>query len=78
MDPENTEIHHILEKSLQEIYRERYQKTEVQDIMQYPMKKNLYLVTYNLSLAGSPPIIRAKIIIDTATEELKPYDPALL
>ena len=32
----------------------------------------------SITLAGSPPVIRAKIIIGICTEELKPYDPALL
>ena len=45
--------------------------------MQYPMKENLFIVTYNLDLVNSHPIIRAKIIVDVTTEGLKTYDPGL-
>ena len=78
MDPKDPIINRILEIRLREIYKERFQKVETQSIMQYPMKENQYLVIYNLDILDSPPIIRAKIIVDTTTEELKLYDPALL
>lgn len=78
MDAKDPTINRILQQRLREIYEERFQKVEIQSIMQYPMKENQYLVIYNLNILGSPPIIRAKIIVDTATEELKLYDPALL
>ena len=78
MDAKDPAINRILEENLREIYTERFQKCEIQSIMQYPMKENQYLVIYNLDISDSPPIIRAKIIVDTATEELKLYDPALL
>jgi len=78
MDAKDPTINRILEESLREIYAERFQKVEIQSVMQYPMKENQYLVIYNLNILDSPPIIRAKIIVDTATEELKLYDPALL
>ena len=78
MDAKDPIINRILEEKLMEIYTERFQKCDIQSVMQYPMKENLYLVIYNLDISDSPPIIRAKIVVDTATEELKPYDPALL
>ena len=78
MDPKDPTINRILAARLREIYKERFQKVETQSIMQYPMKENQYLVIYNLDILDSPPIIRAKIIVDTTTEELKLYDPALL
>jgi len=78
MDPKDPTINRILEENLREIYAEGLQNIEIQSVMQYPMKENQYLVIYNLNISDSPPIIRAKIIVDTATEELKLYDPALL
>ena len=78
MDPKDSKINRILKEGLRVIYEERFQKFEIQSVMQYPMKENQYLVIYNLDIIDSPPIIRAKIIVDTATEELKLYDPALL
>jgi len=78
MDAKDPTINRILEERLREIYEERFQKVEIQSVMQYPMKEKRYLVIYNLNILDSPPIIRAKIIVDTATEELKLYDPALL
>jgi len=78
MDSKDPTINRILETRLREIYKERFQKVEIQSIMQYPMRENQYLVIYNLDIFDSPPIIRAKIIVDIATEELKLYDPALL
>ena len=78
MDPKDPAISLILEEKLREIYAERFQDVEIQSVMQYPMKENQYLVIYNLGIFDSPPIIRAKIIVDTSTEELKLYDPALL
>ena len=78
MDPKDSKINRILEEGLREIYEERFQKFEIQSVMQYPMKENQYLVIYNLDIIDSPPIIRAKIVVDAATEELKLYDPALL
>ena len=78
MDAKDPTINRILEERLREIYEERFHKFEIQSVMQYPMKENQYLVIYNLTVSDSPPIIRAKIVVDTATEELKLYDPALL
>jgi len=78
MDAKDPAINRILKARLREIYAERFQKVEIQSIMQYPMKENQYLVIYNLEIIDSHPIIRAKIIVDTTTEELKSYDPALL
>ena len=78
MDPKYPKITRILKERLREIYKERFQCVEIQSVMQYPMKENQYIVIYNLDILDSPPIIRAKIIVDTATEELKLYDPALL
>jgi hypothetical protein len=78
MDPKDPTINRILEENLREIYAEGLQNIEIQSVMQYPMKENQYLVIYNLNISDSPLIIRAKIIVDTATEELKLYDPALL
>ena len=78
MDAKDPTINRILEERLREIYEERFQKVEIQSVMQYPMKEKRYLVIYNLNILDSPPIIRAKIVVDTATEELKLYDPALL
>ena len=78
MDAKDPTINRILEERLREIYAERFQKFEIQSVMQYPMKEKRYLVIYNLDILDSPPIIRAKIIVDTTTEELKLYDPALL
>jgi hypothetical protein len=78
MDPKDPTINRILEARLREIYQARYQKSEIQSIMQYPMKENQYIVIYNINLTDSYPIIRAKIVVDIATEELKLYDPGLL
>ena len=78
MDPKNAAINKILEKELREIYQDRLQKVEIQSIMDYPMKENRYIVIYNLNVADSYPIIRAKIVVDTATEELLTYDPGLM
>ena len=71
-------IQQILESELHEIYGERIQKLEIVKTMPYPLKENLYIATYNLHLEGQVPIIRAKIVVDTANEELKPFDPGLL
>jgi hypothetical protein len=46
--------------------------------MQYPFREHQYIVTYNLDIKDSYPIVRAKIVVDTETEELKLYDPGLL
>jgi len=78
MDPKDPKINRILEAELREIYQTRFQKMEIQSIMGYPMKENKYIVIYNLNIADSYPIIRAKIVVDTNTEELLPYDPGLL
>jgi hypothetical protein len=78
MDPKDPTINRILEEGLREIYHDRLQKVEVQSIMGYPMKENRYIVIYNLNVADSYPIIRAKIVVDTMQEELLPYDPGLL
>ena len=78
MDTKDPTINRILEANLREIYAERYIKAEIQSIMQYPLKEHQYIVTYNLDLKDSYPIVRAKIVVDTATEELKLYDPGLL
>lgn len=77
MDIEASVINRILEKSLREIYDDRFIKTDIISIMQYPMKENLFIVTYNIDLVNSHPIIRAKIIVDVNTEGLKTYDPGL-
>ena len=77
MDIKASVINSILEKSLKEIYDDRFIKTDIISIMQYPMKENLFIVTYNLDLVNSHPIIRAKIIVDVTTEGLKTYDPGL-
>ncbi len=78
MDVTDLEIKRILEVRLKEIYPQRYMKSEIQSIMEHPMKENLCIVTYNLDLADSPPIIRAKIVVNKLTEELLQYDPGLL
>ncbi len=78
MDLKDPAINKILETRLREIYGERYLKAEIQGIMQYPFKENQYIVTYNLDITDSYPIVRAKIVVDTETEELKLYDPGLL
>lgn len=78
MDPKDPTINRILEAGLREIYGERFIKTEIRSIMQYPLKEHLYIVTYNLNLTDSYPIVLAKIVVDTTTEELKLYDPGLL
>lgn len=78
MDPKDPTITKILETQLREIYQEKYIQSEIQAIMQYPFRENQYVVTYNLDLKDSYPIVRAKIIVDTETEELKLYDPGLI
>lgn len=78
MDTTNPAIKKILETQLQEIYQEKYIKSEIQTIMQFPFRENQYIVTYNLKLKDSYPVVRAKIVVDTETEELKLYDPGLL
>ena len=78
MDPKEPTITKILETQLQEIYQEKYIKSDIQTIMQYPFRENQYIVTYNLDIKDSFPIIRAKIVVDTETEELILYDPGLL
>jgi len=77
MDIESSVVNSILEKRLKEIYDDRFIKSDIISIMKYPMKENLYIVTYNLDLINSHPIIRAKIIVDVTTEGLKTYDPGL-
>lgn len=78
MDNTEPEITRILNTRLKEIYPDRFRKSEVQSIMAYPKKDNLYIVTYNLDLEDSTPIVRAKIVINKETEELLQYDPGLL
>ena len=78
MDTKDPTINKILETQLKEIYQKKYIKSEMQTIMQYPFRENQYIVTYNLELKDSYPIVRAKIVVDTETEELKLYDPGLL
>jgi len=78
MDRQEESIYRILETRLRDIYGDRYLGSEIRSIMQYPLKEHLYVVTYNLDLVNSPPIVRAKIVVDLETEELKPYDPGLL
>lgn len=78
MDPKDSVINKILEARLRDIYSTRFQRVDIQSIMQYPLKTDQYVVIYNLNIQDSPPIIRAKIVVDTTTEELKPYEPALL
>lgn len=73
----NDTIQEILETSLHKIYGERIKKLEIVKAMPYPLRENLYIATYNLHLEGQVPIMRAKIVVDTATAELKPFDPGL-
>jgi len=78
MNPKYSALNKILIDRFREIYLDRLQKVEVQSIMGYPMKENRYIVIYNINIADSHPIVRAKIVVDTKTEELLPYDPGLL
>lgn len=78
MDPETLKINRILKERLIEIYNTKYIKSQIQSIMKYPLKENLYVVTYDLDLQNTDPILRAKIVVDLLTEELREYNPVLL
>jgi hypothetical protein len=78
MDPETLKINRILKERLIEIYNTEYIKSQIQSIMKYPLKENLYVVTYDLDLQNTEPILRAKIVVDLLTEELREYNPVLL
>jgi hypothetical protein len=74
-DKEN--ISKILENSLKNLYDDKIVKIEVQSIMEYPIKEDKFLVTYNLELEGELPIIRAKIVVDTRKKGIESYEPGL-
>ncbi|MBD3207060.1 hypothetical protein GF319_12060 [Candidatus Bathyarchaeota archaeon] len=74
-DKEN--ISKILENSLKNLYADRIVKIEVKSIMEYPIKEDKFLVTYNLELEGELPIIRAKIVVDTEKKGIESYEPGL-
>lgn len=74
-DKEN--IRKILENSLKDLYADRIVKIEVKSIMEYPIKEDKFLVTYNLELDGELPIVRAKIVVDTKKKGIESYEPGL-
>jgi hypothetical protein len=45
--------------------------------MPYPMKKDKYVVIYNLHLRGQPLIMLAKVVVNLASGELEEYEPGL-
>jgi hypothetical protein len=77
MDKNKGNIRKILENNLKKLYEDKIVKIDIQDIMEYPIKDNKYIVTYNLELREKLPIVRAKIVVDTEKKELESYEPGL-
>jgi len=68
----------ILEARLKDIYGDTITHLEVVDTMPYPMRDHLVLVRYNITVKDQVPTLRAQIVIDKETKELKKFDPSLL
>jgi len=71
-------VSEILEARLDEIYGDTMTHLEIVNTMQYPMKDHLVLVRYNITVRDQLPILRAQIVIDKETRELKKFKPSLL
>ena len=71
-------VSEILEERLKEIYGDTMTHLEIVNIMQYPMKDHLVLIRYNITVRDQLPILRAQIVIDKETRELKKFKPSLL
>ncbi len=68
----------ILGIRLKDIYGDTITHLEVVDTMPYPMRDHLVLVRYNITVKDQVPTLRAQIVIDKETRELKKFDPSLL
>lgn len=68
----------ILGARLKDIYGDTITHLEVVDTMPYPMRDHLVLVRYNITVKGQVPTLRAQIVIDKETRELKKFEPSLL
>jgi len=68
----------ILGARLKDIYGDTITHLEVVDTMPYPMRDHLVLVRYNITVKNQVPTLRAQIVIDKETRELKKFDPSLL
>ena len=68
----------ILGARLKDIYGDTITHLEVVDTMPYPMRDHLVLVRYNITVKDQVPTLRAQIVIDKETRELKKFDPSLL
>lgn len=71
-------VSEILEERLKEIYGDTMTHLEIVITMQYPMRDHLMLVRYNITVRDQLPILRAQIVIDKETMELKKFKPSLL
>ncbi len=71
-------VSEILEERLKEIYGDTMTHLEIVNTMQYPMRDHLVLVRYNITVRDQLPILRAQIVIDKETRELKKFKPSLL
>lgn len=68
----------ILGARLKDIYGDTITHLEIVDTMPYPMRDHLVLVRYNITVKDQVPTLRAQIVIDKETRELKKFDPSLL
>lgn len=68
----------ILEVRLKEIYGNTMTHLEIVNTMPYPMRDHLVLVRYNITMKDQLPILRAQIVIDKKTREIKKFKPSLL
>ncbi len=68
----------ILGARLKGIYGDTITHLEIVDTMPYPMRDHLVLVRYNITVKDQVPTLRAQIVIDKETRELKKFEPSLL
>lgn len=68
----------ILGARLKDIYGDTITHLEIVDTMPYPMRDHLVLVRYNITVKDQVPTLRAQIVIDKETRELKKFEPSLL
>ncbi len=71
-------VSEILDACLKEIYGDAMTHLEIVNTMPYPMRDHLVLVRYNITVKDQLPILRAQIVIDKETRELKKFKPSLL